>query len=44
MRGREPAEIALSIMAEICAVRHGSPYELSTMLETARGLEGGEAA
>ena len=44
LRGREPAEIALSIMAEICAVRHGSPYELSTMLETARGLEGGEAA
>lgn len=44
LRGREPAEIALSIMAEICAVRHGSPYELSTMLETARGLEDGEAA
>lgn len=44
LRGREPAEIALSVMAEICAVRHGSPYELSTMLETARGLEGGEAA
>ena len=37
LRGREPAEIALSVMAEICAVRHGSPYELSTMLETARG-------
>lgn len=44
LRGREPAEIALSVMAEICAVRHGSPYELSTMLETARGLEGGESA
>ncbi len=39
LRGREPAEIALSIMAEICAVRHGSPYPLSTMLETARKLE-----
>lgn len=38
LRGREPAEIALSVMAEICAVRHGSPYKLSTMLETARQL------
>jgi hypothetical protein len=25
-------------MAEICAVRHGSPYVLSTMLETAHKL------
>jgi xanthine dehydrogenase accessory factor len=38
LRGREPAEIALSVMAEICAVRHGSPYVLSTMLETAHKL------
>lgn len=38
LRGREPAEIALSVMAEICAVRHGSPYKLSTMLETAQQL------
>lgn len=36
LRGREPAEIALSVMAEITAVRHGSPYRLATMLESAR--------
>lgn len=39
LRGREPAEIALSVMAEITAVRHGSPYPLSTMLESARKVE-----
>lgn len=39
LRGREPAEIALSVMAEITAVRHGSPYRLSTMLESARNVE-----
>lgn len=39
LRGREPAEIALSVMAEITAVRHGSPYRLSTMLESARKVE-----
>lgn len=37
--GREPAEIALSVMAEITAVRHGSPYELSTMLQSALKVE-----
>lgn len=36
LRGREPAEIALSVMAEITAVRHGSPYALTTMVESAR--------
>ncbi len=39
LRGREPSEIALSIMAEITAVRHGSPYQLTTMLESARKVE-----
>lgn len=39
LRGREPAEIALAVMAEITAVRHGSPYPLSTMLESARNVE-----
>ncbi len=39
LRGREPAEIALSVMAEITAVRHGSPYELSTMLQSALKVE-----
>ncbi|MEC4294552.1 XdhC family protein [Adlercreutzia shanghongiae] len=39
LRGREPAEIALSVMAEITAVRHGSPYSLTTMVESARKAE-----
>ena len=39
LRGREPAEIALSVMAEITAVRHGSPYRLATMLESAQKVE-----
>ncbi|WP_302962851.1 XdhC family protein [uncultured Adlercreutzia sp.] len=39
LRGREPAEIALSVMAEITAVRHASPYELSTMLQSALKVE-----
>ena len=39
LRGREPAEIALSIMAEVTAVRYGSPYGLSTMLESAAKVE-----
>lgn len=39
LRGREPAEIALSVMAEITAVRHGSPYRLTTMLESAAKVE-----
>lgn len=38
LRGREPAEIALSVMAEITGVRHGCPYPLSTMAETAQRL------
>lgn len=37
--GREPAEIALAIMAEITAVCYGSPYPLTTMLESARKVE-----
>lgn len=44
LRGREPSEIALSIMAEITAVRHGSPYQLTTMLESARNVEAKKAA
>ncbi|OUO90746.1 hypothetical protein B5F40_06035 [Gordonibacter sp. An230] len=36
LKGREPAEIALSIMAEITAVRHGGQIPMSTMEETAR--------
>ena len=36
LRGREPAEIALSIMAEITAVRYGAPVTTSTMLASAR--------
>lgn len=44
LRGREPSEIALSIMAEITAVRHGSPYQLTTMLESARKVEDEKAA
>lgn len=43
LRGREPAEIALSVMAEITAVRHGSPYALTTMLESARKAEAEKA-
>lgn len=39
LRGREPAEIALSVIAEITAVRHGSPYRLATMLESARKVD-----
>ncbi|MEC4175502.1 XdhC family protein [Adlercreutzia sp. R21] len=44
LRGREPAEIALSVMAEITAVRHGSPYALTTMAESARKAEADAAA
>lgn len=44
LRGREPAEIALSIMSEITAVRHGSPYQLTTMLESAKKVEAEKAA
>lgn len=44
LRGREPAEIALSVMAEITAVRHGSPYALTTMVESARKAEADAAA
>ncbi|MEC4272548.1 XdhC family protein [Adlercreutzia sp. R25] len=44
LRGREPAEIALSVMAEITAVRHGSPYALTTMLESARKAEAEKSA
>ena len=39
LAGREPAEIALSIMAEITAVRHRANFESSTMLESARRVE-----
>lgn len=39
LAGREPAEIALSIMAEITAVRHHANFESSTMLESARRVE-----
>lgn len=34
--GREPSEIALSIMAEVIAVRRGSGCAMSSMLESAR--------
>lgn len=44
LRGREPAEIALSVMAEITAVRHGSPYALTTMVESARKAEAEKSA
>ena len=39
LAGREPAEIALSIMAEITAVRHRANFESSTMLESAWRVE-----
>lgn len=39
LAGREPAEIALSIMAEITAVRHRANFEGSTMLESAWRVE-----
>lgn len=39
LAGREPAEIALSIMAEITAVRHRANFESSTMVESARRIE-----
>lgn len=39
LAGREPAEIALSIMAEITAVRHRANFESSTMLESSRRVE-----
>lgn len=42
LRGREPAEIALSIMAEITAVRHGGRFPMSTMLASARAEMGRE--
>lgn len=39
LKGREPAEIALSVMAEITAVRHGATFPMSTMLASARRAE-----
>lgn len=39
LAGREPAEIALSVMAEITAVRHRANFESSTMLESAWRVE-----
>ena len=39
LKGRSPAEIALSIMAEITAVRHGGSFPSSTMLASARRAE-----
>ena len=39
LKGREPAEIALSVMAEITAVRHGGAFPMSTMLASARRAE-----
>ncbi|WP_302389737.1 XdhC family protein [Eggerthella sinensis] len=39
LKGRAPAEIALSIMAEITAVRYGGAFPLSTMLASARRAE-----
>lgn len=39
LKGKEPAEIALAIMAEITAVRYGAPIATSTMLESARQVK-----
>ncbi|WP_417134683.1 XdhC family protein [Rubneribacter badeniensis] len=39
LKGRSPAEIALSIMAEITAVRRGGSFPSSTMLASARWAE-----
>lgn len=39
LAGREPAEIALAIIAEITAVRHRANFESSTMLESAWRVE-----
>lgn len=39
LKGREPAEIALSVMAEITAVRRGATFPMSTMLASARRAE-----
>ena len=39
LKGRSPAEIALSIMAEITAVRRGGSFPSSTMLASARRAE-----
>lgn len=39
LRGREPSEISLSIMAEITAVRHGSSIVGTSMLQSARKAE-----
>ena len=39
LKGREPAEIALSVMAEITAVRHGGAFPMSMMLASARRAE-----
>ncbi|RNL48459.1 XdhC family protein [Paraeggerthella hongkongensis] len=39
LKGREPAEIALSVMAEITAVRHGATFPMSTMLASAQRAE-----
>ena len=35
LKGREPAEIALAVMAEITAVRHGGVFAMSTMTQAA---------
>lgn len=35
LKGREPAEIALAVMAEITAVRHGGEFAMSTMAQAA---------
>ena len=36
LKGREPAEIALAVMAEITAVRYGASFDMSTMVGSAR--------
>ena len=36
LKGREPAEIALAVMAEITAVRYGASFGMSTMVGSAR--------
>ncbi|MEE8716506.1 MAG: XdhC family protein [Coriobacteriales bacterium] len=44
LKGRDPAEIALAIMAEITAVRHGGKFKMATMLESARSVMGQDPA
>ena len=44
LKGREPAEIALSVMAEITAVRHGGAGAVSRILADARRAAAGRAA